>query len=342
MERTELSDLGEFKLIEKLTSKFKTYHPSTVRGVGDDAAVIKNRSGLTVVTTDLLLEGVHFDLSYFPLKHLGYKSVMVNLSDVCAMNGKTEQITVSIALSNRFSLEAVEELYEGIRYACSYAEIDLIGGDTSTSLKGLVISVTAIGTVDEKKITYRKGAKAGDIICVSGDLGAAYTGLQLLEREKQIFIENPDIQPDLENQEHIVGKFLKPDARMDIVKLLAELEIVPTSMIDVSDGLSSDLLHICHHSNVGCKLFESKIPIHGDTYNMALKFQHDPTTCALNGGEDYELLFTIDPAELNKFTEDHNVRAIGEITDKAHGYKLISKSNNEHDLIAQGWQHMNQ
>ena len=335
--RTEISDLGEFGLIKVLTSRFKSLQETTIKGPGDDAAVIDAGERCLVITTDLLSEGIHFDLMYCPLKHLGYKAIISNLSDVYAMNAQPKQVTVSMALSNRFSLEAVEELYEGIKHACDKYNVDLIGGDTSASHQGLFISVTAIGEVDKNKVTYRNTAREGDLLCVSGDLGGAYLGLQLLEREKQIYLENPEIQPDLEDQSYLVGRQLKPEARLDIIAMLAEKEIVPTSMIDISDGLSSDLLHICTESKVGCRLYEADLPISQEAQELAFKFGLDPTTCALSGGEDYELLFTIKKEDRERFTGEWDVSVIGDILDKKEGVKLFSKGEKLHDITAQGW-----
>jgi len=293
IKRTELADLGEFGLIEHITRGFELRQSTSVKGIGDDAALIDNGDMLTVVTTDLLTEGVHFDLAYMPLKHLGYKAVVVNLSDIYAMNAKPQQITVSIAVSNRFSVEALDDIYEGIKAACYYYDVDLIGGDTTSSLKGLTISITAIGKVAKGKQVLRSGAKVGDLICVSGDLGAAYAGLQLMEREKQLFMNDPTIKPDLENQAYIVGRQLKPEARRDIIEVLEKVGLQPTSMIDVSDGLASELMHICKASGTGALIEEDLLPVRNETYEMVLKFQVDSTTAALNGGEDYELLFTV-------------------------------------------------
>ncbi len=335
--RTEISELGEFGLIKYLTKNFELQNVTSKVGVGDDAAVLELTGKQTVVTTDLLMEGIHFDLTYVPLKHLGYKAIVVNLSDVYAMNAEPHHVTVSIGISNRFSLEAMHELYEGILLACEHYKVDLIGGDTSSSLSGLVISVTAIGLADENKITLRSTAKEHDLICVSGDLGGAYLGLQILEREKRLFLEDPNIQPNLEEQQYIIGRQLKPEARKDVVELLEKLEVLPTSMIDLSDGLSSDLLHICTQSNVGCAVYEEKIPISEEAYQQAIKFNLDPATCALNGGEDYELLFTINQADFEKVKDHPDISVIGHITDVSLGTKLITKGNNIHDLIAQGW-----
>lgn len=336
-QRTEISAVGEFGLIRHLTQNFKLKNESSIVGVGDDAAVLQFKKNRTVVTTDLLIEGIHFDLMYVPLKHLGYKSIIVNLSDVYAMNAIPKQVTVSIAASNRFSVEALSELYEGIYHACEKYKVDLVGGDTSNSTKGLIISVTAIGEADEKKITLRSTAKENDLLCVSGDLGAAFLGLQLLEREKRIFLENPDIKPSLDDQKYLVGRQLMPEARKDIVELLDKLNVVPTSMIDISDGLSSDTLHLCEESKVGCRLYEEKIPIAEDTYNMALKFNLDPITCALSGGEDYDLLFTVSQKDYEKIKGNPFISVIGHITPVTEGAKLITKGNNVYPLTAQGW-----
>ncbi len=336
--RTEISELGEFGLISYLTKNIELVNESSKTGVGDDAAVMEFDNGKqVVVTTDLLVEGIHFDLMYVPMKHLGYKAVVVNLSDIYAMNATPRQITVSIAISNRFSLEALSELYEGIYYACQHYGVDLVGGDTSSSLKGLVISVTAVGEADPADVVLRSGARENDLLCVSGDLGGAYVGLQLLEREKRVYLENPGVQPDLENQTYIVGRQLKPEARKDIIGLFQTLGLKPTAMIDISDGLSSEILHLCESSQVGCELYESKIPIAEETYNMALKFNLDPVTCALSGGEDYELLFTIAPADFEKVKNNPDISIIGHMTAKEKGAVLITKGNNVHTLTAQGW-----
>jgi len=337
--RTEISQLGEFGLIEHLTRNFGLHQPSSLKGVGDDAAVIDNNGFLTVVSTDMLVEGIHFDLMYFPLKHLGYKSVVVNLSDIYAMNAQPRQVTVSIAISNRFSVEGLEELYEGIRLACEHYGVDLVGGDTTSSLKGLIISITAIGQGEKGKMTYRSGAKPGDLLCVTGDLGASYLGLQILEREKQLYLSNPGIQPDLEEQQYIVGRFLKPEARKDMIGIFENAGLVPTAMIDVSDGISSDLMHICKQSGVGAIVEETGIPIHNDTKMLALKFNLDPITCAVNGGEDYELLFTIDPKDLNKLRVLPDIYIMGEITEPGEGIKFHTSGGKRHDLVAQGWKH---
>ncbi|MDP6908747.1 MAG: thiamine-phosphate kinase, partial [Flavobacteriales bacterium] len=293
-DRTELSELGEFGLIDRIARSAELNQKSSIKGIGDDAAVLGTEKKKTLVTTDLLLEGIHFDLSYAPLKHLGYKAVAVNLSDIYAMNGKPTQITVSLGLSSRFSLEAIDELYTGILLACEKYNVDLVGGDTSSSVSGLTISVTAIGEVDEDNIVYRNGAKETDLICVSGDLGAAYLGLQLLEREKKIFEDNPEIQPDLTGHDYVLERQLKPEARADIIDILELEKVKPSAMLDVSDGLSSDLMHICTQSDVGCRVYVDKIPVDHTAVNAAEELNIDPTTCALNGGEDYELLFTVD------------------------------------------------
>lgn len=336
-ERTELEQLGEFGLIDHLTTKVELGQKSTIKGVGDDAAVLHSGSKQTLISTDMLLEGIHFDLAYTPLKHLGYKAVQVNLSDIYAMNGLATQITVSIGLSSKFPLEAIEELYEGIYLACKKYNIDLVGGDTSASKQGLILSVTSIGLVDSKDVVYRYGAKEGDLLCVSGDLGGAYIGLQLLEREKQIFLENPNIQPDLEGKDYIIERQLKPEARKDIVEYLRDHGIKPTAMIDISDGLASEVKHLCKQSNVGCQVYEEKIPIDQMTYDTAREFGLDPTTCALNGGEDYELLFTITQSDYDKIKNSPDITVIGHMTDAASGCQLVSKSNNIHELKAQGW-----
>ncbi len=336
-ERTEIAALGEFGLIEHLTKNNELRNASSLLGIGDDAAIIDPLGKQIVVTTDMLVEGVHFDLMYTPLKHLGYKSVIVNLSDVYAMNAQPTQITLSIAFSNRFSLEALEEFYEGVYAACEKYDVDLIGGDTSSSQKGFVISITAIGEVKQDKYVKRSTAQKGDLLCVSGDLGAAFLGLTLLEREKKIFLESPKVQPDLENQKYVVGRLLKPEARKDIIEFFAANEITPTAMMDVSDGLSSEILHICKQSNLGCVLYEEKIPIHEDTRNAAFKFELDPTACALSGGEDYELLFTLPQQEYEKLVLNEQISVIGYMTEPEKGRKIITKGGNTFDITAQGW-----
>lgn len=336
-ERTEINDLGEFGLIEYLTRNIEIQNAGTVLGVGDDAAVIDHFGKQTVVSTDMLVEGIHFDLMYTPLKHLGYKSVVVNLSDIYAMNATPTHITMSIAFSNRFSLEALNEFYEGVYAACEKYGVDLIGGDTTSSQKGFVISVTALGEVATDKFVKRSTAQQGDLLCVSGDLGAAYLGLTLLEREKQVYLENPQLQPDLENQTYIIGRQLKPEARKDIIEFLEEAGITPTSMMDVSDGLSSEVLHICKQSNLGCVLYEDKIPIEGESKEMALKFGLDPTACALSGGEDYELLFTMKQADYDKIVLNEQISVIGYMTDISEGAHILTKGGNKFKLVAQGW-----
>jgi thiamine-monophosphate kinase len=335
--RTEISQLGEFGLIDHLTKNIELTQPSTLKGVGDDAAVIDHKEKKTVVSTDLLLEGIHFDLSYVPLKHLGYKSIVVNISDIYAMNAKPTQATVSIGVSNRFSLEALEDMYEGMLLACKKYNIDLVGGDTSASKQGLVISVTVLGEVNENEIVYRSGAKKNDLICVSGDLGGAYMGLQILEREKQVYLSDPNIQPDLEGHDYIIERQLKPEARKDIIDILQEIKVKPTSMIDVSDGLASEILHLCKQSDTGCQLYEEKIPIDPSTYNAAFEFKLDPTVIALSGGEDYELLFTIDQKDFEKIKNHPDISIIGHMTDPSEGKNLVSKGGNVHEIKAQGW-----
>lgn len=335
---TPISELGEFGLIEHLTKNFSTKNSSTKKSIGDDAAVLDYGTKKTVITTDLLAEGIHFDLMYMPLKHLGYKSIVVNLSDVYAMNAKPKQVLVSLALSSRFTVEAVSEIYAGIEHACNVYRVDLIGGDTTSSQSGLVISVTAIGEADEENIVYRNGAKPGDLICVTGDLGAAFLGLQILEREKRIWLEHPGVQPELGN-EYLIQRQLKPEARKDIIELFEELNLKPTAMLDVSDGIASDLKHLCKQSNVGCEINEAAVPIAETTYNTALELNFDPIVCALNGGEDYELLFTISPEDETKLTNETEISVIGIITQNANETILKTKSGNYHNITAQGWKH---
>jgi len=339
--RTDVNELGEFGLIDHLTKDINLRNASSVRGVGDDAAIIDNRDLLTVVSTDMLVEGIHFDLMYSPLKHLGYKAVVVNLSDIYAMNASPRQITVSTAISNRFSVEAMEELYAGIFHACERYGVDLIGGDTTSSNKGLVISVTAIGQAKKDKVVYRNTAKPGDLLCVTGDLGAAYLGLQILEREKQLYLDNPDIKPNLDGQNYLIGRQLKPEARADMITAFAKKDLVPTAMIDISDGLASEVFHICKESGVGAIVEESGIPMHPDAESQALKFQLDPTTCALSGGEDYELLFTVAPEDVDKVRFLPEIYIMGEITEASEGVMLHTKGGNRHELVAQGWRHFN-
>jgi len=335
--RTEISSLGEFGLIEHLTRNIELQNASSIVGVGDDAAVIDHFGKQTVVTTDLLVEGIHFDLMYTPLKHLGYKSVVVNLSDIYAMNATPTQITVSIAFSNRFSVEALSEFYEGIYAACEKYGVDLVGGDTSSSQKGFVISVTAIGEVAPGKYVRRDTAKKGDLICCSGDLGAAYVGLLFLEREKQIYLESPQVQPDLEGESYVIGRLLKPEARKDIVEFLEIQNIVPTSMMDISDGLSSEILHICEQSQLGCVLYEEKLPIAEEMRKAAFKFEIDPTACALSGGEDYELLFTMSQSDYEKIVLNEQISVIGYMTDAEEGMKINTRGGQVHPITAQGW-----
>ena len=339
MQHTDVNTLGEFGLIDHLTKEFAIVQPSTVKGVGDDAAVIDNGALCTVVSTDMLVEGIHFDLSYVPLRHLGYKAVVVNLSDIYAMNAFPKQVTVSIAISNRYSVEALDELYAGIRAACEAYQVDLVGGDTASSPKGMTISVTAIGQAEKDKIVYRSGTRPGDLICITGDLGAAYLGLQLLEREKRIWLENPDVQPDLENQKYAVGRQLKPEARRDMIEAFRKNSLLPTSMIDISDGLASELFHLCKQSGTGALIEESGVPIHPESEMLALKFKLDPITCALNGGEDYELLFTIDPQDVEKVKYLPEIYIAGEMLEATAGIKLNTKGGNLHTLKAQGWVH---
>ena len=340
-QNTSLAELGEFGLINHITKYFKIEKASTIKAIGDDAAVLDASEKQTLVTTDLLIEGVHFDLSYMPLKHLGYKAVMVNLSDVYAMNGAAEQITVSIAVSNRFPLEAIEELYAGIQLACETYNIDLIGGDTTSSSKGILISVTAIGKAEKEDVVYRDGAKETDLIVVSGDLGAAYLGLQVLEREKQVFKVDPNNQPDLDNYTYLIERQLKPEARKDISGLLKELEIQPTSMIDISDGLSSELFHICTQSKVGCKVYEDKLPLDPQVISACEEFELDSTMVALSGGEDYELLFTVPIANFDQIKGNPNFSIIGHITAENQGLQLVTRANQDIPLKAQGWNAMN-
>lgn len=338
--RTEIEQLGEFGLINHLTKGITPLHTSTIKGVGDDAAVLAlNDDEVQLISTDTMLEGVHFNLMYTPLKHLGYKLVASNVSDICAMNGTAEHITVSIGLSNRFPVEALEELYEGIKTACKVFQVDLIGGDTTSSLSGLMLSVTVIGRAPKSALAYRKGAKEHDLIVVSGDLGGAYMGLQVLEREKEVYKANPNIQPDLDGFDYIMERQLKPEARVDVVRFLKELKVVPTSMIDISDGLASELMHICSQSNVGCRIYDEKIPIDGKTSMTAIDFNLDPVMCALNGGEDYELLFTVKQSDFDKIKGNPHMTVIGHITDASEGLYYVDKNGSMVELQAQGWNH---
>lgn len=338
--RTKLTELGEFALIDHLMQHFKINHETTIKGVGDDAAVLDFQDGKTIVTTDMLVEGVHFDLAYMPLKHLGYKAVIVNLSDVFAMNATPRQITVSIAVSNRFPLEALEELYAGIQHAAKLYNVDVVGGDTSSSTRGLIISVTALGIAKQEDIVYRSGAQTNDLLVVTGDLGAAYMGLQVLEREKQVFEVDPQSQPDLEPYSYLVERQLKPEARKDIPTLLKALEVKPTSMIDISDGLSSEIIHLCKNSKKGAKLYEDKIPLDPQVISVCEEFKLDSTTIALSGGEDYELLFTISQTDYDKIKGNPNFTVIGHMTDEGEGMHLITRENQSIKLIARGWNAM--
>jgi thiamine-monophosphate kinase len=337
--RSEISSLGEFGLINRMAQTVEIKLPSTIKGIGDDAAVLAENSALTLLSKDLLCEGIHFDLSFMPMQHLGYKAVAVNVSDIAAMNGKPKQIIVGLALSNRFSVEAIDALYAGIKHACDSYNVDLVGGDTTSSSSGLVISITVLGSVDHSKVTYRSGAKNNDIICVTGDLGGAYTGLQVLEREKEVYFTDPTAKPDLERYNYIVGRQLKPEARMDVVFDLEEADVVPTAMIDVSDGLASELLHIAKQSNVGIKIFEDKIPIDNQTYETAIEFKLDPVTCALNGGEDYELLFTIKQSDFEKIKNHPDIHFIGHVHDNVAQNIMVSKQGTVVPITAQGWTH---
>ena len=336
-QKTSIAQLGEFGLIDHLTKNFKTSQPSTLKGIGDDAAVLDFKDKKIVVSTDLLIEGVHFDLAYMPLKHLGYKAVVVNVSDICAMNAKATQITVSVAVSNRFPLEALDELFAGINHAAEEYKIDVIGGDTTSSQKGLIISITAIGEADEDEIVYRNGARQTDLLVVSGDIGSAYMGLQVLEREKQVFLVNPNSQPDLDAYTYLIERQLKPEARKDVRTLLHALEIKPTAMIDISDGLSSEIFHICKQSKVGCNLYEDKLPMDPQFISVCEEFQIDSTTVAINGGEDYELLFTIDMGDFEKIKGNPNFTIIGHMTQESEGIHLVTRANTKIELRARGW-----
>ncbi len=335
--KTSLSSLGEFGLIDHLMDNVELKNTSSKKGVGDDAAVLDFNGEQTLVSTDFLIEGVHFDLSYMPLKHLGYKAIMVNLSDIYAMNAKATQVTVSIAVSNRFPLEALEELYSGIHLACKIYNVDLVGGDTTSSTSGLIISVTAVGHAKEEEVTYRSGAKPNDLLVVSGDLGAAYMGFQILEREKEVFKVNPNNQPDLSPYTYLLERQMKPEARKDIKELLNVLEVKPTSMIDISDGLSSETLHLCKHSNVGVNLFEDKIPLDPSMITVCEEFNLDSTTIALSGGEDYELLFTVDQKDFEKIKGNPNFSIIGHMKPESEGKHLITRGNQQIELTARGW-----
>jgi thiamine-monophosphate kinase len=338
--RTEIASLGEFGLIEHLTKNIELQNASSLLGVGDDAAVIDHFGKQTVITTDLLVEGVHFDLMYTPLKHLGYKSIIVNLSDVYAMNAIPTQVVISLGISNRFSVEALDDFYEGVYAACAAYGVDLVGGDTTSSQKGFIISVTAIGEVSPGNFVKRNTAQKGDLLCVSGDLGAAYLGLLFLEREKKIYVESPGVQPDLEQETYVIGRLLKPEARKDIVELFEQEKIQPTAMMDISDGLSSEILHICKQSELGCVLYEEKIPIAEETRAAAFKFEIDPTACALSGGEDYELLFTVKQEAYDKIKDLESISIIGYMTEADQGAVIVTKGGSTHALTAQGWNHL--
>lgn len=337
--RTEIADLGEFGLIDHLLEDNIIRRSTTITGPGDDAAVLNIGGTATCISTDLLVEGIHFDLMYVPLKHLGYKAVAVNVSDICAMNALPTQITVSIAISNRFSVEALEELYEGVYAACKFYNVDLVGGDTTSSMGGLTISVTAVGIGEKERLTYRSGAQEGDFLCVSGHLGGAYLGLQILEREKQLYLDNPDVVPDLEGQSYVVGRQLKPEARLDVVHLLKKAQVIPTAMMDLSDGLASDLFHMCKASQKGAVVFEEQVPIHNEAKMLALKFNLDPITPALNGGEDYELLFSVSKDDFEKIRVLPDLYIIGEISSPDKGIQLRTEAGNYKPLTAQGWTH---
>lgn len=334
---TSIAELGEFGLIDHINKKVKLQNKETVKGIGDDAAVLNHWNLQTVVTTDMLVEGIHFDLMYTPLRHLGYKAIAVNVSDVVAMNATPKQVTVSLAMSGKFSVEAVDELYAGIYKACEKYNVDLIGGDTTSSVTGLVISVTALGTVEEDNVVYRSGAKENDIICVSGDLGAAYVGLQLMEREKEVFKANPNVQPEFTGKEYLLSRILKPEARLDVIKMLAKKGVQPTAMMDISDGLSSELIHICRQSETGCRIYDDKIPFRQDTLKAADEMNIEPLIAALNGGEDYELVFTITPDDYEKIEEEEGISFIGHITDKSKGMYLTPQHGEDIQIKAQGW-----
>jgi thiamine-monophosphate kinase len=339
IKRTDVNQLGEFGLIDHLTEDILMRNSNTIKGIGDDAAIIDSGELYTLVSTDMLVEGIHFDLSYTPLKHLGYKSVVVNISDIYAMNGIPEQILVSMAISNKYSVEALEELYEGIKLACDYYSVDLVGGDTTSSPKGMVLSISVIGKCEKNKVALRRGAKQGDLICVTGNLGAAYLGLQILEREKLLYIEHPNIQPELSKHEYLIGRQLKPEARRDAIAFFEENNIVPTAMIDISDGLASEIMHICKQSGVGAVIEEAKVPIHPLTEEQAIKFKINPITCALSGGEDYELLFTISPTDFYTIQYMPDVFILGEIRNASEGVRLLSSGGSYHQITSQGWNH---
>lgn len=336
---THIDELGEFGLIDHLAKHISIAQPSTVKGIGDDAAVMKYEKPVTLASTDMYVEGVHFDMVYTPMQHLGYKCITGSISDIYAMNGMAKQVLVSLAISSKFSLEAVDAIYNGMAIACKNYGVDLVGGDTTSSRSGLVISVTALGEAEEKDVTYRSGASEHEIICVSGDLGGAYIGLQILEREKRVYMQHPEVQPDLKGFDYVLRRQLRPEARKDIIEQLQALGIKPTSMIDISDGLASEVMHLCKESGTGCDLYEEKIPFDPNTYNTAIKFNIDPTLCALSGGEDYELLFTLKGEDYEKIKNLPDFTAIGHMTDRSLGCNLITKSGNSHALKAQGWKH---
>lgn len=336
---TTLEELGEFGLIERITKKIKQYHESTILGPKDDAALISHKNK-TLVSADLLIEGIHFDMTFTPLKHLGYKAVVVNLSDIYAMNGTPKQITVSLGFSSKYTLEAIDEFYDGILLACEKYKIDIIGGDISSSVSGLVISISALGEINENNMVKRNGAEENDLIVVSGDLGGAYMGLTVLQREKEVWKSNPNMQPELDNFNYVLERQLKPEARKDIIEFLADRQIKPTSMIDISDGLASEIIHLCKQSNVGCQLYEEKLPIDHQTYQTAMDFNLNPSTCALNGGEDYELLFTINQKDFELVSKNTALSIIGHITKKESGYNLIGHGDTSIPITAQGWNHI--
>ncbi|MFN3404958.1 MAG: thiamine-phosphate kinase [Cytophagaceae bacterium] len=337
--RTELESIGEFGLIDRIKAGTEKSNKETIYGIGDDAAVLEFGNELVLISKDLLVEGIHFDLSFMPLRHLGYKAVAVNVSDIAAMNGTPKQILVGLSVSNRFSLEAIDEIYEGIHQACADYKVDLVGGDTTASPSGLVISVTATGHVSKEKLAMRNTAKVNDLLCVTGDLGGAYMGLQVLLREKQVYLANPDMQPELEGKDYIIRRQLKPEARMDVIHEFKELGIIPTSMIDISDGLASELMHICTQSGVGANIYEDKIPVDNSTFETAREFNLDPLTVTLNGGEDYELLFTVKQDDYNKIKNHPDITIIGHITEKSSGVNLVTGAGNVFPVKAQGWKH---
>lgn len=340
MQRTEISEVGEFGLIDKISKEFSLQNQESILGIGDDAAVIDNGTDqYTLISTDMLLEGVHFDMTYMPLKHLGFKAVAVNVSDIVAMNGIPKQITVSMALSNRFSVEAVEEIYKGIQSACKHYKVDLIGGDTTSARAGLVISISVLGLVEKDKITYRKGAKSTEVLCVTGDIGSAYMGLQILEQEKQVFQANPEMQPELEGKDYILQRQLRPSARTDVIHELRDLGVVPTSMIDISDGLASEVMHLCKASDLGAMVFEEHLPLDALTYETAIDFNISPTTVALNGGEDYELLFTVKQSDYKKIEKHFKITAVGYMQEKSKGIRLQTRAGQNIAIQAQGWKH---